>query len=82
VTDAVFLLEELRERGVELWRDGGLLHYSAPVGVMTAELITAMRANKTALLEQLRPYPCIGCGKFLFPVPYVLCYWCKKESMR
>jgi amino acid adenylation domain-containing protein len=47
------LLTELRERQVKLWREGDLLRFSAPAGVLTPELRAAMNAKKGELLEGL-----------------------------
>lgn len=47
------LVTELRQRGVELWVEAGKLRYSAPQGVMTDDVIAALREHKTAVLELL-----------------------------
>jgi hypothetical protein len=48
------LLATLRHRGIELTADSGRLHYRAPRGVLTADLLAAVAAQKGELLAVLR----------------------------
>ena len=48
------LLIELRNLKVKLTADGGRLRYSAPAGVMTAELRRELAAHKSDLLDFLK----------------------------
>jgi len=47
------LLEDLRQRGVELTAVDGRLRVCAPVGTVTEEIRQALRLHKPALLEAL-----------------------------
>jgi len=51
---AAALLAKLRQRGVELWADGGRLCYRAPRGALTPELVEVVRAHKAELVAALR----------------------------
>jgi hypothetical protein len=31
---------------------------------------------------QVKDWPCRQCGKFAFPRPDVICYWCRKDPTR
>ncbi|MFP8883757.1 non-ribosomal peptide synthetase [Streptomyces mangrovi] len=48
------LVADLRERGVQLWEDGGRLRFRAPRGVLTDEWREALAARKEAVLACLR----------------------------
>ncbi|URN13796.1 hypothetical protein LUW77_27615 [Streptomyces radiopugnans] len=48
------LVADLRERGVQLWEDGGRLRFRAPRGVLTDEWREALAAHKEAVLACLR----------------------------
>ncbi len=50
---AALLLAELRRRGVELILEGPTLRYRAPKGLLTSELLGAIREHKPALLAAL-----------------------------
>ena len=54
---AAMLLRQLREHDVELWTDAGRLRYSAPAGVMTDDVLKALRKHKAGLLELLDEPP-------------------------
>ncbi|MFI1460558.1 non-ribosomal peptide synthetase [Nocardia carnea] len=47
------LVNELRQRGVQLWADGEQLRFRAPQGVLTAEHREQLVVNKPAVLEFL-----------------------------
>ncbi|WP_280507043.1 non-ribosomal peptide synthetase [Nocardia flavorosea] len=47
------LVNDLRQRGVQLWGDGEQLRFRAPQGVLTAEHRETLVANKPAVLEFL-----------------------------
>lgn len=47
------LLRELEQRGVRFEAGNGRLHYFAPAGVVTPEIINELRAHKTELLSLL-----------------------------
>lgn len=70
---AVALVHEASRRGVDLTADGDRLRVEAPAGVMTPELLEALRARKVEILEELRrqgvpPPPRIGrCGELVIP---------------
>jgi hypothetical protein len=44
---------ELRRKNIQLWVDGGSLHYKAPKGEMTPELIEFLRNQKEDLISHL-----------------------------
>jgi aspartate racemase len=48
------ILSRLRELGVQLWREGDGLKYSAPKGVLTPELRAALVEHKAEILAVLR----------------------------
>ena len=48
------LLSDLLIAGVKLWVDDGRLHFSAPKGVMTPELQTKLRLDKTEIIAYLQ----------------------------
>lgn len=52
--NAKMLLETLRAEGVDLAPDGDRLHYRAPAGAMTPELLKDLAANKAEVLKLLR----------------------------
>jgi len=47
------LLEELRCRGIRLWREGDNLRFNAPSGALTGELRAKLTAHKAELLAHL-----------------------------
>ena len=49
-------LDELQRRGVILELNEGRLHYRAPRGVLTAELLEAMQKHKCEILTAIRRY--------------------------
>ena len=49
----VTLISDLRRRGVELIAEGDYLRYRAPRGVLSPELLTELRSNKTKILAEL-----------------------------
>lgn len=51
------LLAELQQRSVRLWHDEGRLHYQAPPGALSPELLEEMRDQKPALLASCRRRP-------------------------
>ena len=56
-------LENLEARGIHLWADGGKLRFDAPVGALSEEDRTRLRAHKKELLDLLSetdPEPQIG----------------------
>lgn len=71
---AITILDRLRSLGVQVYAEGETLRYRAPVGVLTEDLRQAIRENKAALLELLRPAtPPAGCTvRFVGPSPVVL----------
>lgn len=56
------LLQDLKQRGVELTSSGGALRFRAPEGVMTSELKTRIRAHRDQLLALLSNTPAPGTG--------------------
>src|SRR2546430_16018790 len=52
--DAPGLIAELEAAGVRLWEEEGGLRYRAPRGVMTEERLAVLRAQRPALLDELR----------------------------
>ena len=48
-------LRRLQAAGVELWLEGDGLRYRAPPGVLTADRLGWLKANREALAEALRP---------------------------
>jgi aspartate racemase len=48
------LLASLRERGVQLWREGDQLRYRTDAETLTPELLGQLREQKPAILELLR----------------------------
>ncbi len=79
------LLARLLGLGVRLRLEGDVLRYDAPRGVMTPELVDALRAAKPEILAAARPQTrtvaCVGCGRFHFVEPS-LCYWCRQAHYR
>lgn len=47
-------LPGLKARGIELWAEGEKLRYRAPVAAITADVLAALKANKPALMAELR----------------------------
>ena len=47
------LVADFRRRGVELTAEGDRLHYRAPRGVLSPELIDSLRSHKRQLLAEL-----------------------------
>jgi amino acid adenylation domain-containing protein len=50
---AAALLRQLREHGVELWSEAGKLRYNAPRGIMSEDVLGALREHKATLLQLL-----------------------------
>lgn len=79
------LLARLLGLGVRLRLDGDTIRYDAPRGVMTPELVDALRMAKPEILAAARPQTrtvaCVGCGRFHFVEPG-LCYWCRQRHTR
>jgi hypothetical protein len=48
---AAELLHDLQSRHIQLWVEGERLHYDAPTGAMTEELLSLVRAHKGELLR-------------------------------
>ncbi|QDV70564.1 Linear gramicidin synthase subunit B [Rosistilla carotiformis] len=48
------LVADLRQRGVKLWNDGGLLRFSASKSALSPALMLQMRKHKAAILELLQ----------------------------
>ncbi|QDV57927.1 non-ribosomal peptide synthetase [Rosistilla oblonga] len=48
------LVADLRQRGVKLWNDGGLLRFSASKSALSPVLMMQMRKHKAAILELLQ----------------------------
>ncbi|MFJ7243054.1 amino acid adenylation domain-containing protein [Kitasatospora sp. NPDC098652] len=48
------LIAELRRAGATLWEEDGQLRYRAPKGVLTPSRAAALKAAKSAVVEQLR----------------------------
>ena len=55
-----------------------------PADRLSSEMLEALRGAKHEIIEilrthaQPRPYPCARCGKFFYPEPALLCYWCRQ----
>jgi hypothetical protein len=49
------ILSEVRQKGVILIPDGDRIKYKAPSGIMTSELIEAIKKHKQAILSILTP---------------------------
>ena len=54
-------------------------------GPLDDALLSALRANREAIITTLRERasepqtaPCAHCGKFAFPIPGVVCFWCRR----
>ena len=47
------LISDLRRRGVELTAEGDRLHYRAPRGVLSPELLADLRSHKPEILAEL-----------------------------
>ncbi|MEY9910943.1 pyochelin synthetase [Catenulispora sp. MAP12-49] len=52
--DLAALVARLESVGVQLWEDGGQIRFRAPVGALTDQDRTTLRAHRTALAEFLR----------------------------
>ncbi|MEY9928687.1 pyochelin synthetase [Catenulispora sp. GP43] len=52
--DLAALVARLESTGVQLWEDGGQIRFRAPVGALTDQDRTTLRAHRTALAEFLR----------------------------
>ncbi|MEE4186789.1 MAG: amino acid adenylation domain-containing protein [Gammaproteobacteria bacterium] len=50
---AAALLRQLRAHGVELWSAAGKLRYNAPRGIVSDDVLAAMREHKAGLLQLL-----------------------------
>jgi len=72
------LLTWLAARGVVIRRDGVNLRARPRVtGGITPDLVELLRARRAEILVALTTYPCAKCGRFAFPRPHTLCYWCR-----
>jgi hypothetical protein len=80
---ATDLLATLAALGVTVYAVEDRLRIKAPAGTLTPELRSALADQKPALLgllrepPRVRAYLCSGCGRFHFPEPAFLCYWCR-----
>ena len=55
-TDNTFiqLMENVERQGAIFWEENGTLHYNAPKGVMTQDILAEMSINKERFLELLQ----------------------------
>lgn len=47
-------------------------------GNVSADLRAELRAHKAELLTYLQGHPCEKCGRFAFPIPGIVCFWCRR----
>lgn len=79
---AVEILRLAYKMGCRIARNGDQLRLLIPPGpgsIPTAYL-EALRAHRSEILEILTTHPCAGCGRFAFPEPHTLCYWCRQTA--
>ena len=68
----------LAARGVVIRREGADLRARPRItGGITPDLVELLRARRAEILTALTTYPCAKCGRFAFPRPETLCYWCR-----
>jgi len=48
------LLSTIRQKGIKLWTEGDKLHFDAPKGAMTQEILNVIKENKAEIIEFLR----------------------------
>ena len=74
------LLDRLHVMGAEIVRVGpdSLRVFGPGADTVPSALREELRARKGELLEHLKPHPCASCGRHLFPVSGVVCYWCRQ----
>jgi hypothetical protein len=79
---AAAVLRRLHDAGVEV-------AYEAPDnirlrGPLTADLVELAREAKADLLTMVRPKveptSCTCCGRFFFPEPARMCFWCRSRT--
>ena len=73
------LLRGLREAGARIGLEEDELVVRAPTGAVPEELVERLREHKQVLIQFLKDratWPCETCGRFAFPEPDLVCYWC------
>jgi hypothetical protein len=73
--NALELLLKLREIDANPRIENGQLWLKA--SVLTEELRELVTARRNELVRLLTSFPCVSCGRFLFPEPDTTCFWCK-----
>lgn len=76
------LIKDLSRVGATINLDGENLRVRAPKGVLTEARRDMLRSHKPELVRILSTYPCVSCGRFSFPEPSTLCYWCAHPPER
>lgn len=79
---AAAVLRSLHAAGVEvLFEQPDQIRLRGP---LTPEVVELARRAKADLLALVRPHtdphPCACCGKFFFPEPATLCFWCRTPA--
>jgi hypothetical protein len=77
------LIDEVHAAGAELVVIGGVVKLIGDRSRVSPDLRARLHAVRDALLDHLRPHPCVGCGRHWFRDPGQTCYWCRgRESAR
>jgi hypothetical protein len=77
------LLDELhRTTRAELVVLKGELRLIGDRSQVSDDLRARLHAVREELLEHLTPRPCAGCGRFFFPEPNTLCFWCRQRTAK
>lgn len=79
MTAAPALVRAVHEAGAEIVWMRGAIKLVGDYARVSPELRAQVRANRDALLDYLRPHPCVGCGRYLFRDPGQTCYWCQRR---
>ena len=68
----------LAARGVVIRREGADLRARPRTTCgITPDLVELLHARRAEILMALTTHPCAKCGRFAFPRPHTLCYWCR-----
>lgn len=77
---AVEILRLAYKVGCRIARDGDQMRLLVPPGPgsLPAAFLQELRAHRSEILEILTTHACSGCGRFAFPEPQTLCFWCRR----
>lgn len=74
---AVELVAHLHSQGATVALEGADLRVRAPAHVLTDEIRELLLARKREIIRLLSSFSCVKCGRFAFPDPDTVCFYCR-----